>query len=139
MDVQHTQKNQGPLKKLEDRSKKFVFVGYAPNGYGLWDTERRKIIISRDVRFENDIKQEMKATEDVVNIKINQTEIDSESSPDEMETEEGGEVDSQEMDVEDSVEEYADAEEEEDEEDVLQLRRSTRMKNHPIDMVITCT
>jgi transposase InsO family protein len=30
----------GPLKKLEDRSKKFIFVGYAPNGYRLWKKEK---------------------------------------------------------------------------------------------------
>lgn len=41
-----------PLRKLDNRSRKFIFVGYSPKGYRLWDTERRKIIVSRDVKFE---------------------------------------------------------------------------------------
>ncbi|EZA48366.1 Copia protein, partial [Ooceraea biroi] len=28
-------KNLGQLRKLDDRSKKYIFVGYAPNGYRL--------------------------------------------------------------------------------------------------------
>jgi len=38
--------------KKDKRSEKFYFVGYAPNGYRLWNPEKRKIIISRDVKFE---------------------------------------------------------------------------------------
>jgi len=47
----------GPLKKLDDRSKKYK-LGYAPQGYRLWDIEKRKIIISRDVRFEKTLRDE---------------------------------------------------------------------------------
>lgn len=50
-------KNMGPLKKLDIRSRKLIFVGYAPNGYRLWSKDERKIIINRDVRFE-EIKEE---------------------------------------------------------------------------------
>lgn len=42
---------QKPLKKLEERSKKHFFVGFAPTGYRLWDPIKRKIIIARDVHF----------------------------------------------------------------------------------------
>lgn len=46
----------GPLKKLGDRSKKFKFIGYIPQGYRLWDNEKRKVIISKDARFEMRVK-----------------------------------------------------------------------------------
>ena len=35
-------KTLGQLKKLDDRSKKFIFVGYAKNGYRLWDQKKIK-------------------------------------------------------------------------------------------------
>lgn len=44
-------KNLGYLKKLDSRSKEYVFVGYAPHGYRLWDKEKRKIVVRRDVVF----------------------------------------------------------------------------------------
>lgn len=36
-------------KKLEDRSRKLMFVGYASNAYRLWDADYRCIKVSRDV------------------------------------------------------------------------------------------
>lgn len=46
----------GRLKKLDARSVKLYFVGYAPHGYRLWNTDTRKIEVARDVRFsESDI------------------------------------------------------------------------------------
>lgn len=42
----------GNLKKLENRSEKYSFVGYGLNGYRLWDETKRKIILRRDVVFE---------------------------------------------------------------------------------------
>lgn len=46
------------MKKLEKRSKKLMFVGYAPNGYRLWDEIEMKIIITRDVIFQEERKVE---------------------------------------------------------------------------------
>jgi len=43
-----------PLKKLDKRSKKFRFVGYAPLGYRLWDENKKNIILARDVKFETE-------------------------------------------------------------------------------------
>jgi len=40
------------LKKLEERSKRLYFVGYTPNGYRLWNPKEKKIIIARNVRFQ---------------------------------------------------------------------------------------
>lgn len=36
-------KTLGPLKKLDERCKKYMFIGYAPVGYRLWDSSKRKI------------------------------------------------------------------------------------------------
>lgn len=42
-------------KKLDPKSKMQVMIGYAPNGYRLWDMEKKKVITARDVKFdEND-------------------------------------------------------------------------------------
>ena len=38
--------------KLDSKSKKSVMIGYVPNGYKLWDMEKRKVFTSRDVKFE---------------------------------------------------------------------------------------
>lgn len=40
-----------PLKKLDERNEKYIFIGYAPTGYRFWDEKRRKIKVARDVNF----------------------------------------------------------------------------------------
>lgn len=45
------------LKKLDERSKEFIFVGYNSHGYRLWDPEMRKIVTSRDVIFREPIRR----------------------------------------------------------------------------------
>ena len=47
-------KNLHKLKKLDARSKQYVFVGYGVNGYRLWDSNKREIIIARDVIFKSE-------------------------------------------------------------------------------------
>lgn len=42
-------KELGNLKKLDERSKQLIFVGYSPGGYRLWDASKRKIVVRRDV------------------------------------------------------------------------------------------
>ncbi|KAJ4812770.1 polyprotein [Rhynchospora pubera] len=44
-------------KKLDDRSKKMVFIGYAENskGYKCFDPIAKKMVVSRDVEFEEDV------------------------------------------------------------------------------------
>lgn len=41
------------VKKFEERSKLYTFVGYAPMAYRLWDPKKRVIIVSREVKFRN--------------------------------------------------------------------------------------
>lgn len=38
-------------KKLDAKSRSLFMVGYAPNGYRLWDKDSKQIIIARDVKF----------------------------------------------------------------------------------------
>lgn len=42
----------GSQKKLNERSRELTFVGYALVGYRLWDLQKRKMVIARDVKFE---------------------------------------------------------------------------------------
>jgi len=42
-------------KKLDSRNTQYIFVGYGSNCYRLWDESNRKIIISRDVKFVEDV------------------------------------------------------------------------------------
>lgn len=38
-------------KKLDAKSTEVVMVGYAPNGYRLWDRKSGRIVLARDVKF----------------------------------------------------------------------------------------
>lgn len=38
-------------QKLDPKSKCLIFVGYCPNGYRLWDKDNNKVVLSRDVYF----------------------------------------------------------------------------------------
>lgn len=137
-------RSQNPLKKLDDRSKKFKFVGYVPQGYKLWDTDKRKVIISRDVRFETIIENE-KETRRQMKHTQEEAEEDSENEEEEpeedrreenRETEEEQEDSTDEetvieisseinSDYEDTMEQRKDNQEKEDTE---QIRRSEREK-----------
>lgn len=62
------------LKKLEQRSKKHTFVGYSTNESHLWDDQKRRIIIARDVIFSSNneiIKEWTKITKAIVNTQNN--------------------------------------------------------------------
>lgn len=90
----------GSLKKLENRSKKFILVGYSPKGYRLWDAENKKIILLRDVKFEKDIVNETK--KDKKNILSKIEDIEEEQMVEEEKKEESEAKD------ESSSEEYED-------------------------------
>lgn len=64
-------KRLGYLKKLESRSEKYIFVGYAPNGYRLWNKDKREISIHRDVIF---MKSKLENDETKVKIYIDKEE-----------------------------------------------------------------
>ena len=49
----------GTLRKLGDPSKRLTMIGYAQNGYRLWDSKNKMITVHRDVVFEENVYQEM--------------------------------------------------------------------------------
>ncbi|EZA52811.1 Copia protein, partial [Ooceraea biroi] len=73
-------KEMGQLKKLNKRSKSYKFIGYAQNAYRLWDQTKRKIIISRDVIFDEMAQVEGKKEKSQVKISSERIE---ESEPEE--------------------------------------------------------
>jgi hypothetical protein len=48
--------NTQEISKLDSKSRKYVFLGYADRvkGYRLWDPTAYKVVISRDVIFAED-------------------------------------------------------------------------------------
>lgn len=86
-------KNLGALKKLDSRTRKLVFVGYSPKGYRLWDAKNRRIILSRDVTFEEKIenitknrKGILEKGEHIEEEKRRQTEKEESEESDQIET-----------------------------------------------------
>lgn len=66
----------GHQKKLDDRSKPYRLVGYSSVGYRLWDSEKQKIIISRDVIFQNSDQLKIELPTQRNSDNINNVEID---------------------------------------------------------------
>lgn len=115
------------MKKLENRSKKFILVGYSPKEYRLWDAKNRKIILSRDVKFEEDIVIETKKDRKNILSKIEDIEEESEEQMEEEPEARGTEDES-------SSEEYEDVEDNENcnvQEKEIEQRKSTRAKKFP--------
>lgn len=96
----------GSLKEVDERSKKLKFLGYAPQGYRLWDTEKHKIIVARDVRFEN----EEQATEELNKnqLKYIKGEEEEKTNEQEEERDEEDEIEEQDLNEENNLnlEEY---------------------------------
>lgn len=56
--------------KFDSKAEKCVMIGYAPTGYRLFSLEKEKIIISRDVKFnENQFAFKDKGVDDCINIR----------------------------------------------------------------------
>lgn len=52
------------LKKLDSRSKEYIFIGYAEHGYRLFDPADSSVIVSRDVIFrENETVESLNSDE----------------------------------------------------------------------------
>ncbi|GBM97666.1 hypothetical protein AVEN_11677-1 [Araneus ventricosus] len=71
-------------KKLDDKCKKMIFIGYSSMGYRLLDPTTKRIIISKNVKF-ND---EKKSSNDFnyVSPTIDGSELDAENESEESET-----------------------------------------------------
>lgn len=64
----------GHIKKLDSRSEEYTFVGYAQNGYRLWDKKKRNIVIYRDVVFtEHSKNRERNQDEEEIEENLNET------------------------------------------------------------------
>lgn len=42
-------------KKLDEKATKAILMGYASTGYRLWDNEKRRIFIGRNVTFDENV------------------------------------------------------------------------------------
>lgn len=117
-----------PLKKLDERSKGYKFVGYAPTRYRLWDEEKRKIRIERNVKFKEQNKEHFQKIKHDKTINL----LDSEKEEEEKEekTEDKQEENDDEFkdayDAENNLDEEQEPEPEEE-----HLRRSTRTRKQP--------
>jgi len=49
-------KRVGPKKKLDSRTNEAIFLGYGLNSYRLWDPIKKKIFMSRDVVFSQEVQ-----------------------------------------------------------------------------------
>ncbi|CAB0000708.1 unnamed protein product, partial [Nesidiocoris tenuis] len=124
-------KNLKSHKKLDERAKKLIFIGYHTNCYRLWDNDKRKIVYSRDVYFTNEKFQQIKP--DNVNILLG-LECDDENTENE-----NGDAVENENDLSDTnfipnLEESEITENEtrrDDETPAPALRRSSRIKKLP--------
>ncbi|WVY90916.1 hypothetical protein V8G54_036430 [Vigna mungo] len=79
--------------KLEPKSRKCIFLGYADNvkGYLLWDPTAHKIIVSRDVVFAEKLESEQKndnTPTDITSVQIEEKSKDNDSSKAEPEHDE---------------------------------------------------
>lgn len=125
----------GQLRKLDDRSKKYVFMGYVPNGYRLWNSEKGKIVIARDVKIEEKLEPPTQGEENEIFIfkpKHNENESEEEREA-ETQQEENEEELQEEMNY--SSEYHTQEEEEDDDKEELRreqtIRKSTRIRKSP--------
>lgn len=109
-------KELGYLKKLDERSKQLIFIGYSLGGYRLWDASKRRVIIRRDVVFCK--KKRESSEEEMVNLIEAEEEEEEEVAEEEIisnsEEEEEREADQKE-EVEPEVEEIQDTSKEDEE------------------------
>lgn len=124
-----------PLKKLEQRSESYVFVGYASTGYRLWDKEKRKIKIARDVNFrERTVKRIRTENKGIkINKLMNDEEDEEIAEGEDNEQENSGEEEYTNAEEENFHLEYEEdqSEEDENENEDQTTRRSNRAQKRP--------
>lgn len=130
-------KNLGQLRKFDDWIKKFAFVGYASNGYKLWDSEKRKIVVARDVKIVEKTNAQIKEKEKTLDFEVKYEEEEDEEEYDEKIKEEDSveviEIEEEDLQEQNSSSE-TDAQEEENNEESqrnLNIWRTTRTKRLP--------
>lgn len=100
--------------KLDSRSHKMIMVGYADNGYRLWDATKRKIVLGRNVIFDES-SDYVKIPVEMRHETVKEEQIEKESEIEEIRKDEGGRA----------------GEELNEESDQPQIRRTTRDRSLP--------
>lgn len=136
-------KELGQLRKLDKRSKTVKFVGYTQTGYRLWDPIKRKIIVSREVHF-NEKEEEYTTEED-------RRRDSTKEKKNKIYMQDKDDLDEDEEILNDNMKRKEDSEEEENEENITMIenndnilpertentpRRSQRTKNSRTDTAI---
>lgn len=139
--------------KLDSKTKRLTFVGYANNGYRLWNKNNRVIEISRNVVFDESnvcsnmaeninlpiiVKELKHCEEEDIDIQEEENQVgpsvDDENQPTEDDEQELPEPKGEEEavnHVETSEEEFTDAEEEDTDQQQPELRRGARERRVP--------
>lgn len=123
-------KTLGPLRKLDERSKKYKMIGYTTNGYKLWDEGRQKVIVARDVIFREKIETK-KEKEDSTKVKITIKKEEEYNEDEQISKEREDEPERSEDEDPIYEETIEDVEGEENENTENQPRCSLRVKNFP--------
>lgn len=121
--------------KLSSKSKKCIFVGYAKNGYRLWDIDTKRVITSRNVRFdETTVKHEFLPSTSPYYEKENEEEENKEENQQtRVQTEENEEVTkkAEEEHIEDMSKKNNTEEDKQDTQELAEPRRSSRITRAP--------
>lgn len=64
-----------PVKKLDERSKRYTFIGYASISFRLWDEDKRKITIARDVKFREQTVKKIRKINKIKTINLTTEEM----------------------------------------------------------------
>lgn len=76
--------------KLDFKTKRCIMIGYSVNGYRLWDNAQNKVIIARDVLFNESVVQQGISLFDDGIQNVNENESDLRAIVEDKETEETG-------------------------------------------------
>ena len=91
----------GNRSKFDERATKCTLIGYERRGYRLWDSQRGRLIISRDVRFNEQRQHEREETVEITSSYFPKTTTEKHpirpTSPISMENEEQSEHDDEDI------------------------------------------
>ena len=116
----------GFLKKLDHRSKEYTFIGYTRMGYRLWDEEKRKIVVSRDVKFTGETPNSTKKRIHSIFSQVNEDGNSEEDEEEELRSE-----NTVEQNARNNLEDAPETTDDEENELEPQQRRSTRQTKVP--------
>ena len=121
------------VKKLDARSREAMMVGYALNskGYKLWDADKGKFIISRDVTFDESIASPKSESLKPKISSDSEYDTDTDKSDDEVSQHKDSSSTSEEEEKSDDLDTTSNETHEKSDHIIPHLRRSTRIKRQP--------